>query len=401
MRDMSTRILAEGVQASNDTWTTGINNNDVIIGPSGAGKTRGYVIPNVLAAEGSLIVTDTKSTLFGVLAPILRKRGYRLQCVDFVNCANSPNGYNPLDYVRMANDKPNDQDMMRIAAALCPIEDFSQPFWDLAARGLLASMLGYVMQCLPLEECNLTSVTRLYNALATGEYESLIDELAVTNPECFAVRQFSAARVTKGAEKMDASIKGILGEKLAPYDFEDIQRVFSMPERVDFASLRREKTALFINVSDTDTSMDRLISLFYSQAMQTLCNTPQVEGEPFFPVRMIVDDFASGCPVPDFDKVISVVRSRHLYLSIIIQSLSQLDSLYGNAKALTILNNCDTLLYLGGNDVSTAKYIGDRANRPANAILSMPTDGAMLFQRGQQLRKVARYKLEDHCDIQN
>ena len=146
--------------------------------------------------------------------------------------------------------------------------------------------------------------------------------------------------------------------------------------------------------------MDRLVSLFYAQAMQELCNTPEIAGETFLPVRMIIDDFAAGCTVPDFDKVISVLRSRHLYISIIIQSLSQLESLYGKAKASTILSNFDTLLYLGGNDVDTARYIGDRANRPANAILAMSTDDALLFQRGQAMRKVEKYKLEKHYDLQ-
>ena len=147
--------------------------------------------------------------------------------------------------------------------------------------------------------------------------------------------------------------------------------------------------------------MDRIASLFYSQAMQELCNTPEVAGEPFYPVRMILDDFAAGCRVPDFDKIISVVRSRRLYISIIIQSLSQLESLYGKACADTIINNCDTLLYLGGNDVSTARYIGDRANRPVNVILSMPMTDTLLFQRGKQPQRVMRFRLENHRELQN
>ena len=402
MQDFSTRILAEGVRVSNDTWATGINNNDVIIGPSGAGKTRGYVIPNVLASEGSLIVTDTKNVLCGALEGYLRENGFKVQCVDFVDCAHSRQGYNPLDYVEMTDEKPNEQDMMRVAAALCPVEDSRDPFWELAARGLLASLVGYAMECLPLQECNLSSVCRLFRAvLDDDKYEKLIRELEITDPECFAVRQFLTSRASKKADKMDASIKGILGQKLAAYGFDGIQRVFTMQDRVNFAGLRKEKTALFINISDTDRSMDRLVSLFYAQAMQTLCNTPEVPGETFLPVRMIMDDFASGCRVPDFDRVISVVRSRHLYISIIIQSLSQLESLYGGASAATILNNCDTLLYLGGNDVSTSRYIGARANRPPHAILSMGTDEALLFQRGQEARKVERYKLEEYYNIAN
>ena len=290
--------------------------------------------------------------------------------------------------------------MIRMAAGLVPVEITYDPFWDLAARELLVSMIGYTMSCLPMEEGNLVSVCHLFDAVADGHYDKMIQELESLTPDCFAVRQYASIRAGKNADKMDASIKGILGEKLAPYGFDGARHLLTLPNRVDCASLRKEKTALFVNVSDTDRSMDRLISLFYAQAMQALCSTPEIEGKPFLPVRMIIDDFAAGCTVPDFDKVISVVRSRHLYISIIIQSLSQLESLYGKAKASTILGNFDTLLYLGGNNVDTARYIGDRANRPTNAILSMSTDDTLLFQRGRTMRKVARYKLENHSDLQ-
>ena len=142
--------------------------------------------------------------------------------------------------------------------------------------------------------------------------------------------------------------------------------------------------------------MDRLVSLLYTQAIQALCNTPEADGETFLPVRMIMDDFASGCRVEGFDKIISVVRSRHLYLSVIIQSLSQLEGLYGSACSATILNNADTLLYLGGTDMATARYIGDRANLPAHRILDMDVDDALLFRRGQAVRRVKRYRPELH-----
>ena len=142
--------------------------------------------------------------------------------------------------------------------------------------------------------------------------------------------------------------------------------------------------------------MDRLVSLLYIQAIQALCNTPEVDGEPYLPVRMVLDDFASGCRVPEFDKIISFVRSRHLYLSIIIQRISQLEGLYGSARSATVLNNADTLLYLGECDVATARYIGDRANLPAHAVLDMVVNEALLFQRGQKVRHVRRYRPEEH-----
>lgn len=397
MRDKTTRILAEGVTVSNDTWESGLNNNDIIVGPSGAGKTRGYLVPALLTADDtSLIVTDTKGVLYHQYAHRLAERGYRVQLLDLTDCAYSPVGYNPLDYIRMDGDKADEQDVMRVAAALCPIEDSRQPYWDLAARGLLASMVAYAMEAPPLEEAHLGSVSRLYEATMDDAYERLMAELQVTEPRAFAVRQYAPTRAGKDADKTIACTKAILGEKLAVYASEAVERLFTLPERVDFASLRRAKTCLFVNVSDTDRSMDRLVSLLYTQAIQALCNTPEVDGETYLPVRMIMDDFASGCRVEGFDKVISVVRSRHLYLSVIIQSLSQLEGLYGSACSATILNNADTLLYLGGTDVATARYIGDRANLPVHRVLNMGVDEALLFRRGQAVRRVKRYRPELH-----
>ncbi len=397
MRDNTARIIAEGVSISNDTWETGLNNNDIIVGPSGAGKTRGYLVPALATAQSSLIVTDTKGMLHRRYAGSLSERGYKIQLLDLTDCAHSPVGYNPLDFIGCSDDGTLDeQAALRVATALCPIEDPAQPFWDMAAKGLLSSLIGYVMEALPREEAHLGSVCRLYYAVLSDAYEELMDEMEVCCPNAFAVRQYAPSRAGKNADKMTASIQGILGEKLAMYASKTVERIFTLPERVDFAALRREKIALFVNQSDTDRSMDRLISLLYSQAIHALCNTPEIPGEPFLPVRMIMDDFASGCTVPEFDRVISVVRSRQLYLSVIIQSLSQLQGLYGADHAATILNNCDTMLYLGGTDVETARYIGTRANLPVHAVLDLPVDQALLFQRGQSVRRVRRYRPEEH-----
>lgn len=397
MRDKTTRIIAEGVTVSNDTQVTGLNNNDIIIGPSGSGKTRGYLVPALLTADDtSLIVTDTKGTLHRQYAHRLAERGYKVQLLDLTDCAHSPVGYNPLDFVPLVDDKPDEQAILRVATALCPIECGRDPFWDNATRGLLASMVAYAMEALPLEEAHLGSVSRLYEAVISDAYDRLMSEMEVISPRAFAVRQYLPTKAGKDADRMIGSIKGILGEKLAVYASGAVERIFTLPERVDFAALRREKMALFVNQSDTDRSMDRLISLLYSQAMHALCNTPEVAGEPYLPVRMLMDDFACGCVVPDFDRIISVVRSRHLYLSVIIQSLSQLQGLYGPDRAATILNNGDTLLYLGGTDVETAKFIGTRANLPVHAVLDMPVDQALLFQRGQAVRRVRRYRPEEH-----
>ena len=155
---------------------------------------------------------------------------------------------------------------------------------------------------------------------------------------------------------------------------------------------------MFLTVSDTDRSMDGLANLFYTQALQSLCAAADKSpGHRLtVPVRFILDDFAANTCIPDFDKTVSVTRSREVSVSVILQSLSQLEALYGHAKALTILNNCDHFLYLGGQDVETATFVSKKANRPVSDILNMPLDSAWLFTRGTPPRQVRKFKLESH-----
>ena len=393
-RDNSVRILAKGITASNDTWRTGLNNNTLVIGPSGAGKTRGYVLPNILASEGSVVVADTKGELYEQLRDQLVQKGFNVSCIDFTDPAASTIGYDPLDHIRMINDQVREQDVVSVAASLCPVDNNYEPFWDYIVRGLMASLIGYAMTDLPQEECNLSSVCRLYETVVDGRYEKLILEMQEEDPNAFAVRQYSATMAAKDAEKMAASIKSVTGEKLLPYMVDDVNWLFTMGNRIDFRDLRRQKTALFVHVSDVDRSMDRLVALFYEQMLKTLVERSDQDG---YPVHIILDAFACGCPIQGFDNITSVIRSRGIYVSVIIQSIAQLESLYGN-KAATICDNCDTTLYLGGNDPTTARWIGERANRASYAILSMPVEDALLIQRGKPAKKVRRYMLEDHQD---
>lgn len=391
-RDRSVRILAEGVTASNDTWRTGLNNNTLVIGPSGAGKTRGYVIPNLLASEGSIVVTDTKGELYGQMKEQLEQKGFKVSCVDFIDPQASTIGYDSLDHIRMINNKVREQDVVSVAASLCPVDNHYEPFWDYIVRGLMASLISYTMAALPEEERNLSSVCRLYDTVVDGRYEKLILEMQDEDPMAFAVRQHSASMAAKEAEKMAASIKSVTGQKLLPYMVSEVDQLFKMGNRIDFRDLRRQKTALFVHVSDVDRSMDRLIGLFYEQMLKALIERSDQDG---YPVHIILDDFACGCPIQGFDNITSVIRSRGIYVSVIIQSIAQLEALYGN-KAATICENCDTTLYLGGNDPATARWIGERANRASYAILSMPVEDALLIQRGKPVQKVKRYRLEDH-----
>lgn len=215
----------------------------------------------------------------------------------------------------------------------------------------------------------------------------------------FAAMRYKFYMTCVHADRMYASIMGILAEKLSPLTFDGARALYQNPDKIDIYGLGQRKTAVFLNISDTDRSMDKLANLFYTQALHVLCRTAdKSEGHRLpVPVRFLLDDFASNVCIPDFDKIVSVIRSREISVSLILQSISQLESLYGPARARTIINNCDHCLYLGSQDVDTARYIAVKANKNINTVLDMPVGEAWLFARGQAPRKVRRYDVERHA----
>ena len=401
----TTRILADGHVISNDTWATGLNNNDIVIGPSGAGKTRGVVKPNILqtAMQGneSIIVTDTKGQLCRDMAGVLRQHGYDVKELNLADCARSRCGYNPLEFIRYdwATNSYNTQDIMSVATILTPLETYDS-FWDLFARQFLSAMISYVLECLPRKEHNLNTVVKLFHQTGGKNFDKLFDELCEIAPDSFAATQYKMFRLSRGAEKMYSSTLGILAQKLSVFATDGVRKLATNPHKIRFRDIATKRIAVFLHISDTDRSMDRLATLFYSQALQVLCNYAdrQPGGRLPVPVRFYLDDFAaaSDCCIPDFDKIISVIRSREISTTVILQSLSQLEASYGHAKSLTILNNADHLLYLGGQDVETARYISAKADKSVSTILQMPLDCAYLFTRGARPEQVRKYRLENH-----
>ena len=400
--DNTYRILADGHTISNDTWQTGLNNNDLIIGPSGAGKTRGYVKPNILQCSGSMVVTDTKGALCSDVGTLLAQGGYKVMEINLADCALSPYGYNPLAYIRQDRDGHyQEQDILTLAACLMPVESRHDPYWELTARIYLESAISYVLEALPEEERHLGSVVRLISEMGKdGKYKSLMRELEVVDPDSFALSRYRLFKtVSDNAEKTAACIFSFLASKLAPFSFGGARRIFDNPKKINLKELGRKKTAVFLNISDTDDSMYRLANVFYTQALHTLCDlADKSPGHRLkVPVRFYLDDFASNVVIPDFDRIISVIRSREISVSVIIQSLSQLESLYGQAKAMTVINNCDNLLCLGaGRDISTAKYISYQANKPVSAILNTPLDQSWLLTRGSKAEQAVKYDLRQH-----
>ncbi len=406
MKSETSRILARDCLIPNNTRVTHINNNDLIIGPSGAGKTRSYVKPNLLqcALQGgeSLVIADTKGSLIREVSPVLAAHGYKIINLDLTDLLNNTIGYNPLDFIRCdpASKKYNEQDIITLSACLITVESVQDPFWELSAQSYLSALIGYVLEALPKEEHNLKSVCRLYQAMEDKNFYKLFQQLEEENPHSFAAQTYRMVSGNQAAEKTHASIKMFLVKNLSPLSFDGPVHLYSLKERVDFRALGRDRTAVFLTISDTDRSMDKIANVFYTQALHTLIASADKDYRPDcrlpVPVRFILDDFATNVVIPNFDGIISVIRSREVYVSLIIQSINQLYALYGIDKGKTIINNCDNCLYLGGQDIDTAHFVSIKANKTQDTILRMSLDDVWLFTRGQNPRQVQKYKLEEH-----
>ena len=398
----TTRILAAGIEASNNTWETGLNNNDLIIGPSGAGKTRGYVKPNILQCTESLIVADTKGNLQDQVGPVLERNGYKVHRIDLKDLSRCSIGYNPMDYVRRQPDGDyNEQDIMLMADIIVPknCSDRSDPYWENSARMYIACILAYIMQCLPEDEHSLCMAPRMMEEMSTGSFNLLMDEHCRAFPDSLAARLYRLFKSNGTAEKMHASTIGIAMERFTPFVSRSIERLFCAEKRIKFADLGREKTAVFLCISDTDRSLDRVVSFLYTQALHELCRSADEDwpGQCLgVPVRFILDDFATNAVVPNFQEVTSVIRSRGIAVSVILQSLRQLSEIYGENNALTIANNCDHWIYLGGQDLYTAHQIARRADKREQSVLGMRPRQAWVLARGAQARYAEGYRLEEH-----
>ena len=392
-------ILAEDICISQDTWRTQINNNVLVVGPSGAGKTRSYVKPNILQANTNMIVSDAKGTLYHETAPVLRANGYEVYKLDFVNMDGNI-GYNPLSYIRYDAERQEyyPKDILRVSEIAIQSLSKNDPFWDVAARMYLSSVIAYVLEALPEEEHTLEYVNKVITEFGSKSYDCLMNELEVVNPNSFAVKKYREFSVMTDAERMTASIRGITTANLSSFNFREAVDMYNRQPQVDFSAFGDRKIALFLTVSDTDRSQDKLANLFWTQALQGLVGVADHSpgGRLKRPVRLYLDDFATNVYIPDFDKISSNIRSREIYVSVILQSLAQLEALYGSANASTIIANCDQQLVLGVQDLQTARLFAQKANKPESELLNMPFGECYLFVRGTPAIKARKYDITKH-----
>ncbi|MBR1851732.1 MAG: type IV secretory system conjugative DNA transfer family protein [Lachnospiraceae bacterium] len=381
------RILAKGVEFATDTRQTGHNNNVLCLGGSGSGKTTGYVMPNIRNLDSNLVVADSKNTLTIMFRKELEQKGYRVCQLNFADAENSEVGYNPLDFIeRKEGGILNEQQMVTVAGALWNFTSTKDPVWDILNRDYLLFLISYCMEAEPREEQNLIRVAELHAEFNDPNQKYPILDWIADHPDSFAARKYNAIKTNFNAEKMWSSVCGMANAALSLFTFREAKNLFAAKQSIDLTRLGREKMVLFLNVSDLDPSMDTMVNLLYAQLLQVLCR--QADHEPDhrlqIPCHIICDDFGAQSKIENFARIISVIRSRDIYCSIMVQSISQLNAMYGAEDANTILTNCDHILYLGGQDLGTTEFISRRINKPAQSVMYKPAEKIWILANGSR-----------------
>ena len=396
----NTMVLAEGIEYSLDCYETKLNNNVLVVGTSGAGKTRSIVKPNILKATGSYIVSDPKGNLYKSMKPYLESQGYMVRKLDFTRPKQSAH-YNPFNYIRST------QDILKMAHMMVTqVETLSNdPFWDLASEILMQALIGYLIENRPKHEQNLDSIMKLMRACEIDEnnpnvkspLDRIFDEVKKRNGMTFSVKQYEKFRCAAGRTLKSILIS--LYSKISEYEVPEILEMTSSDD-IKIAEIGQKKTALFVVVSDTDRSLDKIANLFFTQAMNELCYYADnmCEGERLpVPVRFIMDDFATNCCIDQFPRMIASIRSRGISTMLMIQSEAQLRVGYGNDDR-TIIGNCDTYVYLGGNDIDTVRQVARRIDIPESEVLSMPVGTSWIFRRGFKPTEGVNIDYDKFCE---
>ncbi len=381
-------ILGDGQIYSLNTHKTQLNNNVLVVGASGSGKTRSIVTPNLLQASGSYVVSDPKGNLYRQYGPYLKKKGYEVKKLDFTDPLHSVH-YNFFHYIK------SPVDIVKVSNMLQQHEQNdhyrADPFWDEAAQILIQSIIAFLWDACPEENQNLHDILRMISYVHVDENDasrkSVLDQIfedwEKVNPDSYAVSAYKKFRVAP--DRTLNCIVATANAKLGLYDVPEVTQM-TAEDTVHFETIGKKKTALFVVVSDTDRSMDGLVNTFFTQAMNELCRVADKECKDNrlpVPVRFILDDFATNCKISEFPRMISSIRSREISTMLMIQAESQLKAGYGE-DGRTIIGNCDTYVYLGGNDVETAQAISKRCDMPLKKILNMPVGTNWIFRRGSE-----------------
>ena len=365
----SNKILTQHIAIGYDTHSHRRNLNTLVVGGSGAGKTRFYAKPNLMQANTSFVVTDPKGELLRDTGYLLESAGYKVRVLDLLHMRRS-HGYNPFVYLQ------SDNDVQRLVTNLFKAttpkgSQTNDPFWDTAASMLLLALMYYLWYEAPKYEQNFGMVMELLRAGDIPDEENanampstldeLFAELESKNPYHIAVKYYKAYR--SGSAKTLKSVQITLAARLEKFNLDSLAAMTEYDE-LDLSRIGEEKTALFAILPDNDTSFNFLVSILYTQLFQALFSSADTRhgGSLPVPVHFLMDEFANISLPDDFDKILSVMRSRGISVSIILQNMAQLKALF-EKQWESIVGNCDEFVYLGGNEQSTHEYVSKLLGR--------------------------------------
>ena len=354
--------LTQHVRLGLDTHKHRRSLNVLVIGGSGAAKTRSFVLPNILTANTNYVITDPKSEVLLATGGYLKEQGYDVRVLNLVNLEQS-DGYNPFRYLR------DEKDVLKLVNNLIQSttpkgSHESDPFWTKAETALLQAIILMLFQEAPEYEQNFSMVMRVLEYAEVREEDKghvspldlLFESIERRKPDSVAVRQYKVFKLAAG--KTAKSILVSTAVRLAPFNLPQIQALTDHDD-MDLYTLGEKKVALYAVIPDNDNTFNFLVSLLYAQAFQALYySADQIHHGPLpRHVRFVLDEFAA-MPLPGFTRELATMRSRSISASVIIQNMAQIKELYKDSWE-TIPGNCDTILYLGGNESSTHKYVSE------------------------------------------
>lgn len=359
----SNKILSQNVRIGLDGRRHRRNLNTLVIGGSGAGKTRFFGKPNLMQCNTSFVVLDPKGEQLRDVGNLLEKEGYVNKVVDLINM-NRSHCYNPFRYIK------DDKDVLKLITNLIRNttpkgSQTNDPFWEKSETALLEALCLYLLHEAPEEEQNFTMVMEMIAAAEVKEddeeYQSPLDELferlEIRNPNSLALKQYKIYKQAAG--KTAKSILISVGVRLSAFNLESIASLTATDE-LELDLVGERKTAIFAVIPDNDSTFNFLIGMLYTQLFQMLYYQADIVhgGALPVPVHFLMDEFANVALPDEFDKLLSTMRSRLIFVSIIIQNLAQIKGLYKDSWE-SIVGNCDTLYYLGGNEQSTHKFMSE------------------------------------------
>ena len=426
-------LLTQNFRISLDTHKHRRCLNILVVGGSGAGKSRGFALPNIMQCCCSMVITDPKAELLRKTGGLLEKQGYEVRVFDLIN-PDTSFCYNPFEYVH------DDKDVLRLISNLIQNttpkgSQSSDPFWEKSETALLQALMLYLLHEAPPEEQNFAMIMEMLGSAQVKEededYESpldiLFDRLEMRDPDSIAVKQYHIYKQAAG--KTAKSILISVGVRLAAFNLPQIAKLTNTDE-LDLSNMGERKVALFCCIPDADTSLNYLVGMIYSQLFQTLYYmADRVHGGALpVPVNCIMDEFPNVSLPNEFEKILATCRSRSIYCSIIIQNMSQLKALFKDSWE-SLVGNCDEFLYLGGNEKETHKYVSELLGKETidtntygqtkgksgsystnfqqsgrellqpDEVRMLDNQNALLFIRGERPILDAKYDLMKHPNI--